>query len=461
MEISDASGDTRKRYTLLVKIELKMRFVTPATKLSARKLSFLGITMVFVVWCLYRRRFDINDKEAGYHVEQRNITLHLDLSPEKEPENITNVLLSSVVDVQDKRRGEEKFIMAFSYWEQLTQATASLIHLTALAAHGGRQVVVPFVKHSKFYGAMKNAQTLSLYFNVTELNRELQVSGHGTLVDWNKFRDVCKDQLDVLVDFHFTRRKPGTFNSATGAFPCTAPRMYQNLQINSVTCVYAPALHSVETFENEIVKKHPCVGIMEWRGNQYPGRSPRAQFNFSSIVNRPLSFGNVDAFFNVKLKHIAQDFIARDLRPDFFSVHIRAESILFHGGNIDLVVKCMLELSAAVKMMTNSTVPELNVFLATDFSQFGSSSRSASLRKNAKSLMELLEKNLNPIAQFQPKYYSLSDHGAVAIVEMDILASGRRLFVLGGGSFQGWIRQQFLKRKNNDLTLINSFCKQI
>ena len=188
-----------------------------------------------------------------------------------------------------------------------------------------------------------------------------------------------------------------------------------------------------------------------------PGRSPRAKFNLRSIVKRPLSFGNVDAFFNVKLKHIAQDFIARNLRPDFVSVHIRAESILFHGGNIDLVVKCMLKLSAAVKMMTNSMASELKVFLATDFSEFGSSSRSASLRKNAKSLMELLKKNLNPITQFQPNYYSLSDYGAVAIVEMDILASGRRLFVLGGGSFQDWIRQQFLKRNNNNLTLINSF----
>ena len=417
--------------------------------------------MMSVLWYLSRATFNINDKEAGHHVEQRNITLHLDLSPEKKHENITNVLLSSV-DVQDKRRGEEKFIMAFSYWEQLTQATASLIHLTVLAAHGGRQVVVPFVKHSMFYGAMKNEQTLSLYFNVTELNRELQVSGHGTLVGWNKFRDVCKEQLDVLVDFYFTPRKPGTFNSATGVFPCTAPRRgivgAESFKIKTVMCVHAPALHSVETFENEIVKKHPCVGITEWRGNAYSDGSSRAQFNFTSIVNRPLSFGNVDAFFNVKLKHIAQDFIARNLRPDFVSVHIRAESVLFHGGNIDLVVKCMLKLSAAVKMMTNSTVPELKVFLATDFSQFGSSSRSASLRKNAKSLMQLLEKNLNPITQFQPKYYSLSDHGAVAIVEMDILASGRRLFVIGGGSFQGWIRKQFLKRNNNGLTLVNSFC---
>ena len=154
--------------------------------------------------------------------------------------------------------------------------------------------------------------------------------------------------------------------------------MVPNLLRSKQSSVYiGPALHSVETLENEIVKKHHCVGLMEWRGNAYSDGSSRAQFNFTSIVNRPLSFGNVDAFFNVKLKHIAQDFIARNLRPDVVSVHSRAESILFHGRNIDLVVKCMLKLSAAVKVMTNSTVPELNVFLATDFSQYGSSSRSA------------------------------------------------------------------------------------
>ena len=117
MKISDNFGDTRERYTLLVQQPVKevlgMRFTAPR-RLSLRKLSFLGITVMSVVWYLSRATFNINDKEAGHHVQQRNITFHLDLSPEKKPENITNVLLSSV-DVQDKRRGEENFIIAFSY----------------------------------------------------------------------------------------------------------------------------------------------------------------------------------------------------------------------------------------------------------------------------------------------------------------------------------------------------------
>ena len=51
-----------------------------------------------------------------------------------------------------------KIIIAFSYWEQLSMATNNLLHLAAFAAHGGRQVVVPFVKDAKFRGTAQAAQ---------------------------------------------------------------------------------------------------------------------------------------------------------------------------------------------------------------------------------------------------------------------------------------------------------------
>ena len=373
-------------------------------------------------------------------------------------EMLTHLPLRNV-DVPSEQRSEKKFFIAFSYWEQLTMATTNLIQLTALAVHGGRRVVIPFVSDSKFYGTMisEQTQTLSLYYNVSELNRKLQFNGHGTLVSWKEFRDVCNNTLDVLIRFHYSHEEAGIYTKAV--VPCTAPHtiVFQDFKVNTTICIYAPALHSVETFETEIAKRQPCVGIVQWRGNIYPGRSTRAQFSFTSILDRPWSFRTED-FFNVKLKHIAQDFIARNLRPGFISVHIRAESILYHGGNIDVVTKCMLELSSRARMMANAL--GCKVYLATDFSEFGSSSRPVTLRNKAKILMEILTKNLNPI-HFQPADYSLSDHGAIAIVEINILAAGKRLFVLGGGSFQGWIEGQFLKQNNNDLTLMNSTCKWI
>ena len=38
----------------------------------------------------------------------------------------------------------------------------------------------------------------------------------------------------------------------------------------------------------------------------------------------------------------------------------------------------------------------------------------------------------------------------MAIVEMNILASAKRLVVIGGGSFQSWVISQFRNKNNND-----------
>ena len=54
---------------------------------------------------------------------------------------------------------------------------------------------------------------------------------------------------------------------------------------------------------------------------------------------------------------------------------------------------------------------------------------------------------LKPIV-FEPSTYNLTDRGTVAIVEMNILVSGKHLFVVGGGTFQWWIIKEFLHKNN-------------
>ena len=111
--------------------------------------------------------------------------------------------------------------------------------------------------------------------------------------------------------------------------------------------------------------------------------------------------------------------------------------------------KCISALTTHVqKIMTaNNALP---VFLATDFSEFGSSSGTiAGIRREiVPSLMEILSP-LKAIT-FRPSEYSLRDRGALAIVDMNILVSGKHLVVLGGGSFQHWIKKQFLDKNGND-----------
>ena len=89
--------------------------------------------------------------------------------------------------VDNLRRPFRKIFLAFGYWEQLTAATNSFLDLTALAAYGGRQIVVPSVKDSLFYGLQteKSFETLELYYDVSALNRTLRSHVHGALISWN------------------------------------------------------------------------------------------------------------------------------------------------------------------------------------------------------------------------------------------------------------------------------------
>ena len=350
----------------------------------------------------------------------------------------------------------KKIFIAFSYWEQLTAATKNFLSLTALAAYGGRQVVVPFVKDSLFLGSStkKGFETLELYYNVSALNRTLLSRGHGTLISWKEFQDVCQGKLDVLVHLDYTNlHKTARYNqnSRRGYFPCNNNHRntFWDLKVERVICMNVFAVHSVEKFENEVIERLPCVGFDQWRGNdkKYPYR---AQFDLSSVVTNPIHSDQAAIFFNSRLLNVARDFITKNLGPLFFSIHIRVERILKLGRTIrDMaaVKECMSNLTALVERHKNFSTAQVPVFLASDFAEYGSlSSRARRARENSKSLIRILAP-LKPIV-FQPSAYNLNDRGAVAIVEMNILVSGKRLFVVGGGTFQRWIASQFFKKNN-------------
>ena len=332
-------------------------------------------------------------------------------------------------------------------------ATNHFFDLTALAAYGGRQVVVPFVKDSFFFAGSpkeKGFETLALYYNVSALNRTLRSLGYGTLMSWNEFQDVCQGKLDVLVHLDYTNLKKSTqYNQDTRAFfPCKNRKTntFEGFNVARKICMNVFAVDSVEKFENEVIERLPCVDIDQWRGidNEYPRR---AQFNLSSIVTDRLYSHNATKFFSSKLLDVARDFIAKNLSPPFVSAQIRAEKMF---QSVATVKKCISQLTGLVQRHKNTSTASMPVFLATDFADYGRpSKRIAHLsRSHFKSLMNILAP-LKPVI-FQPLAYNLTDRGAVAIVEMNILASGESLFVVGGGSFQEWLASQFLSRNTID-----------
>ena len=329
-------------------------------------------------------------------------------------------------------------------------ATSNFFDLTALAAYGERQVVLPFVKDSRFYGVptKEGFETLALYYNVSVLNHMLRSRGHGTLISWKEFQNVCQGKLDVLVQFHY---KNPTESKRRGFFPCKVRQRntFTDLKAERTICMNVFDVDSVEKFENDVLERLPCVGLDEWRGSNNE-KSFRAQFELSAVVPHRIHVPEASIFYSSSLLQVARDFIAKRLGPFFVSAHIRAEQMLTSGitfNNSVAVKKCISNLTAQIQRYKNASRAPIPVFLATDFGDYGSLSKGAILvRENAKALMNILAP-LKPII-FQPSTYNLTDHGAVAIVEMNILLSGKHLYVVGGGSFQGWLTRIFTKNNS-------------
>ena len=358
----------------------------------------------------------------------------------------SNALLNGVNFAQHEnssmQRRNLKFYIAFRYWEQLTQATDNLIALTALASYSGHQVVVPFVIDSQFFGnKKKNSETLGLYYNLNAFDNTLRSHGYSTLVSWETFQSVCRDKLDLLIQFSYgeeaSRRQQTTeiqgFQTRFG------------FNISKTVRVDSGMLRSVESFLDKVVKGSKCIGIKQWRGNKEVPY--RAFFPLPIDIHSSLSTSDV-AFFNAKLLEIVDDFINKTLGSNYISLHIRTEQILKRSnGNFTTLVNCIKKQASLINNLRARHPNYHKLFVAVDFTAFGSRSKWArEARRRASLLLKHLNELFDNMVFLQPHFYNIKDRGAVAVVEMAVLVSGKQLFLTGGGSFEDTIRALFVKR---------------
>ena len=154
--------------------------------------------------------------------------------------------------------------------------------------------------------------------------------------------------------------------------------------------------------------------------------------------------------FSLTLVQVAQEFAAKQLGNSYISVHIRSEWVLRkHESNITYLLDCFRQLSFRIQDAKQR--PDLKkIFLATDFSSYGSESNNVQpAQEKSEMLLKYLDKLLESPHAFDPRTVELSDRGSIAIVEMNILSAGKKLFLVGGGNFEDWIREQFEKVGDN------------
>lgn len=352
---------------------------------------------------------------------------------------------------------KRKFFIAFGFGDQLTCATESLLELAALSKYGERNVVVPFAKNSKLYGTKldEHTGTLSRYFDLKELNETLKTHGYGTMVHWEYFQEYCPQQLNVLLTFFYPFHYAPELSmpqkkmlNKTGWTKCSGSdsKELRMFEVRERICINPEVLTSMEKLEHDVLRHAPCVGIFLWRGIG-PGRG---HFTIPSYISPPSKI-KYALHISPDLKQITEQFVAQQLGNDFVSVHIRSEWIMRdHGRSVEHVLQCLRQLEDKLKSVKNEIGFE-KVFLATDFSKFGSDSNFIQPARDKKDkLLNALHRIINKPQTFDPK--NIPDRGSIAIVEMSILASGKRLFLVGGGKFEKWTEFQY--NKVNDIPAI-------
>ena len=149
------------------------------------------IFLLFLAAVLLRIYLEYDSSQESFRssVKDNNCSLDIYRDPKSRHSITEQSLNASKVESAVYQR--KKIFFAFYYWEQLTMTTINFLHLTALAVQEGQQVVVPFVKDSRFRGVptlhRHHLNTLGLYYNVTALNESLRLHGHGTLINWEGF----------------------------------------------------------------------------------------------------------------------------------------------------------------------------------------------------------------------------------------------------------------------------------
>ncbi|XP_032239804.2 uncharacterized protein LOC116619277 [Nematostella vectensis] len=379
----------------------------------------------------------------------------------------------------------QKYLFVFRYYEQLGRATNNLLELASWAKHRNSIVVAPFVNNSRMSGlpggvshylrtttSLARFGPLREYFDVKYLNNLLKKRGYGTLGGFGDFQNDCQQRLNIVIHFLYSNREAlldaaewyrktyremkeiYTKTRANGGWlPCPFVRYSRlqkqlNFKVSRYVCVDPEMIQDAFELERKVIQGRFCVGVVLWKGN---GKG-RVHFPLHPSITRPLT--PPDVRFNATLVEIARKFVEERLGGSYIAVHVRGERHLVRKGT-NITYRCVRKLIDRVREAQRKYHIQ-TVFLATDLPEYGSDTFDQE-RGSRKALQRYLHKELNQPVSYQPA--DLYDNGAIAIIEMNILAAGNRLFTLGSGNFQNWIVSLFLQRRKSNSKKLHRLCE--
>ncbi|XP_028401711.1 uncharacterized protein LOC114524743 [Dendronephthya gigantea] len=393
--------------------------------------------------------------------------------------DVTNIPTST--NTEDS---SDKYILVYRHFEQLSKTTENLIQLAAVAKRWGRNVVLPYVKNSRFFlGPEFHTYPLDIYFNVTSINILLHANGYSPLVRLKTFNQKCNYAKfgikTTLIHFLYDDIHRGNTklwfglndrelreiveNSlSSGWTECDFMKRHlgvsksiNGIQIGRQLCVNPEVVRTEQAFKETILQEDKCTIFMEWRG-----------FGKQRIHFHPVML----PFFNpAELKHrispsdlIDQEvttFLQSKLSSKYISVHLRTES-LFVANLYKKLQSCIDHVVHLLSILRSLRGVD-TVFLATDLTDFGSdlferkkfyitneTGEHLMRRQDIAAIHTHLAHRMNAVTYTPTRKPFSKDKGLVSLVEMNILKRGIDIITLGSGTFHSWMVSVFRQRQS-------------
>lgn len=425
----------------------------------------------------------LGDKDDSYYKSNSKID-------EKQRTHIkakTNSVSETNSHVSKSRQKRRTFIFVFRYYEQLGRATSNLLALASWARFRNGFFVAPFVNNSRMSGLpggvshfLRESKTpkfgpLSTYYNIPKLEETFKQHGYGSVATLNEFENECNRRLHIVV--HFLYPTSDDLRDAAGWYRRSYKEMrdiysqteanggwldcpfvrFSRLQkqirfkISRFVCVDPNIIRTPWELEEKVIQGRQCVGVVRWKGT---GKD-RTHFPIHPSISHPLSPSDLP--FNSNLLETASNFVKNVISSKFIAIHVRIERHYVRMG-MNVTYRCMKKLIRRV-LEARKRFKTAKLFLASDLPEYGSDTfkEQSPTRKDREILLSYLIKHLDYPIMYKPT--DIYDTGTIAIVEMNILAAGAKLYTLGGGNFQEWILKLFLKNPSKSRRDVHRLCE--
>ena len=338
-----------------------------------------------------------------------------------------------------------RYVMALTYWEELTMATNSWMQLALVAKYWGAYCIRPFTLNSNLYGLPKEGyHSVDIMYDPVELDRKLAEYSMPPIASFDEFiAKASRNVILVRIDYrrpklHVEKCKGSKYFDISSSLSLlnkeSTKRGYSNFHLYDCCQIHGQhPTHPVDIAKGCGLDRLDEYTVItpEWRGITHVLNYRLLTPNLSDI-NHP----NYDYDIYPHSKEVisnATAFIKESTGgEDFIAIHYRLESfVIRHNSRLtDHCLRYVPEVTRQIQAHYPH-VKHLLIFGDEEISQARADGR-----------FQIKEE----VSQFpRGSFGSIFDRGFAAQVEQNVMSRAKVLITAGCGSFQAETVSRFFR----------------